>query len=357
MDYAWIGPLVVGAALWAASDTIADIVIKENHEIPHRPGSPPSERRHHEIEEKDLEEAMKPKKGEGKLNGDQDAAVSGLVMLIVGVVWHYTGMQGSIVWNPVLPACWLALIAGSFQCVALLCLLKAFETAPSTVVVPLMQLSAVFVLPISVLVTLLSYRFDILASHHTAIHPLHLIAFVLIFVGGFYPSAEGNIKRFLSSAFWRQPAVVYMLFSDILMALYYVLVSICTNASGGMSSSSFMIVSIYGNAITFLSLYIFVVQFRASIHAMSKLAPKYLALSALGEVLSLLGYFVISFSYHWYYNSGIVSAAEGALNQLFNLCLAFIAKKFLSLGRPVENIREKLLSSLLVSVGLLMTSV
>ncbi|EFA80276.1 hypothetical protein PPL_07103 [Heterostelium album PN500] len=83
---------------------------------------------------------------------------------------------------------------------------------------------------------------------------------------------------------------------------------------------------------------------------------KFILLSALGELFSLSGYFFVSISYHLYYNSGVVSATEGALNQLFNLILAIILKKFFNFGRDVKRIKEKLYSCIIVTIGLVLTS-
>ena len=53
---------------------------------------------------------------------------------------------------------WLALFAGALQCVSLVYLLKSFENSSSTIIIPLMQLNAVLVLPLSIVMTLLSEK-------------------------------------------------------------------------------------------------------------------------------------------------------------------------------------------------------
>jgi len=336
----WVFPLIVGAMLWAAADTISDAVITD-HTVQH--------------DDEHIEDGDE-KKVEHKLTGEQDAAVSFAVMGILGLFMHVFVSKEHI-FDPTDEIVWLALIAGAFQCVSLIFLLKSFENSSSTVIVPLMQLNAVFVLPLSIMMTLLSERYEFLASHHKLIKPMHLVAFVLIFCGGFYPACDGKIDRFFSASFWKHKAVVQVLISDITIALYYILVSTCTSDSAGMSSTTFMILSIWGNLICFFVLFVFIREIREGVLHMVEIEHRFLLLSAMGEMLSLSGYYVISFSYHWYYNSGIVSAAEGSLNQFFNLILAIVFKRYFNFGRNVENVKSKLLSCLLVTSGLVLASV
>jgi len=344
----WIFPLLVGAILWSAADTISDQVISDetltfSHDI-------------EEDEDEDVKNSRELKPKEAKLNGEQDAAISGLVMAIFGLFLHF-GWVKEPIFDLSSEVVWLALIAGGFQCISLIYLLKAFENSSSTVIVPLMQLNAIFVLPFSLILTALSWQFEFLSSHHRMIKPLHLVAFSLIFFGGFYPASEGNLSRFFQKEFWKKKAVVQVLISDAMIALYYVLVSACTSESAGLSELNFMVLSIWGNFFCFLALFVVVPTFRNNILAIGKIDNKFLLLSGLGEVLSISGYFSISFSYAWYYNSGVVSAAEGALNQFFNLILAIVFKKYFNFGRTVENIRSKLLSCVFVSIGLILASI
>jgi len=335
----WVLPLIIGAVFWSAADTISDAVITDHT-------APPKD-----VDEVEEGAEYPDKEKEMKMSGEQDAAVSMAVMAALAVILHGLFTKEHVM-DLSSEVVWLALFAGALQCVSLVYLLKSFENSSSTIIIPLMQLNAVLVLPLSIVLTLLSGSFTILASHHTLIRPLHLVAFVLIFFGGFYPACDGNFSKFTTGAFWRQKAVVHMLISDTLIALYYILVSACTSESGGMSNWAFLIVTLWGNTFCFIAMCLFIPHYRNQIMSMKNINGKFVFLSCLGEVLSLSGYFSISFSYRWYYNSGVVSAAEGALNQLFNLILAIVFKKYFNFGRKVENIQSKLLSCLLVTVGL-----
>ncbi|KYQ93106.1 hypothetical protein DLAC_05733 [Tieghemostelium lacteum] len=358
---------MVGAFLWSISDVIQDACIKEDG----------GEDEHKDNDKKDLISISALKsKHEERLSGIQGSLVSGLVMLFVVLFLHMivgdkelyayydhyhqnagisdgqgpaTGVHPKIITIA-------AVASGSLQCAHLIYFLKSFEGSSSTVIVPLMQLNSVFVLPFTIILSILSQFYPILAAFHKIITFKHLLAFSLIFIGGFYPSLDGNLSTLTKASFWRQYSVRQILISDFFIAVYYLLVSFCTNEPGAMSNKSFFILSIYGNCLTFLVLVVFLRQYRKAALSLMTLSRKYILLAVAGESFSLVGYFFVSISYHLYYNSGIVSAAEGALNQLFNLLLAISLKKLFNFGREVERINEKLFSCLVVSIGLVLTS-
>eukprot|EP01132_Coremiostelium_polycephalum_P001961 gene1961-2406_t len=401
MEILWLIPLTIASVLWAGCDVISDGVISEDHVPPTRKNDDddvyidhPQQQQQHQHRDTDIEMRFTDSIStstatttatvtyqESKLTGEQDSIISAIVMLFCGVFLHlYLGdskVYGfydtyqqeilnaninnddtSVMVTRIHPdiVFWAAMISGIFQCFSLIYLLKSFESLSSTTIVPLMQLNSVFVLPLSIILSFLSIRYPILSTFHKIITPLHLFAFILIFLGSFYPSLEGDWMQLTRSSFWKQKAVVQVLLSDFLIAIYYLVVSFCTNSTGGMTSPSFLVISIYGNCMTFLFLVVFIKKFRQSAVSILMISRKYVLLSALGELFSLSGYFFVSISYHLYYNSGIVSATEGALNQLFNLLVAIFLKKFINFGRDVKRIREKLFSVLIVSIGLLLTS-
>merc|ERR1719491_2378906 len=88
----------------------------------------------------------------------------------------------------------LASIGGSFHFLAYLATLCAFRSASSTVITPLMQLSAVWMLPFSTLAAVLGFA--------AFIRPMHLIAVLLICAGGFLPAAQGSLSELVSRRFW-----------------------------------------------------------------------------------------------------------------------------------------------------------
>ncbi|KAN0023373.1 hypothetical protein ACTFIU_011543 [Dictyostelium citrinum] len=389
MDLLWLLPLIVGAILWAGCDVISDGVIGENHEeeieekskkdidlksievisttaTMSSSNSQQQQHHHHHHEQSSSSD---------KLTGEQDSIVSAIVMFFLVILVHMAmgneqlydyyesylvngGFTAENNLERIKPSTitWAALIGGAFQSGSLIYLLKAFETSSSTIIVPMMQLNSIIILPLSIILSILSNYFPVLETFHKIITPTHLFAFVLIFVGSFYPSLEGDFSQLSKMSFWKQKAVKYVLISDFLIAIYYLIVSFCTNETGAMSSKSFLVVSTYGNCLTFALLIAFVKTFRRSALTLVKVQRKYVYLSSAGEILSLSGYFFVSISYHLYYNSGIVSAAEGALNQFFNLIVAILLKKFINFGRDVKRVREKVFSCLIVTVGLLLTT-
>merc|ERR1719230_1440791 len=96
--------------------------------------------------------------------------------------------------------------------IAYFCTLCAFSSTNSTVITPLMQLSAVWMLPFSTLAAILGYA--------AFIRPLHLVAVVLICTGGFLPAANGRLSSIASSAFWKQRAVRLVISGELLVCLY-----------------------------------------------------------------------------------------------------------------------------------------
>ncbi|KAM9969476.1 hypothetical protein ACTFIR_001311 [Dictyostelium discoideum] len=391
MDLLWLLPLIIGAILWAGCDVISDGVIGEDHE------EGIEEKSKKDIDLKTIEIASSSsstasssisistsssnnqhhggEQSSDKLTGEQDSIVSAIVMFFLVILVHIAmgnellydyyesylvngGFTAENSLERIKPSTitLAALVGGAFQCGSLIYLLKAFETSSSTIIVPMMQLNSIIILPLSIILSILSYYFPILVTFHKIITPTHLFAFVLIFVGSFYPSLEGDFSQLSKMSFWRQKAVKYVLISDFLIAIYYLIVSFCTNETGAMSSKSFLVISTYGSCMTFALLIAFVKTFRRSALTLVNVKRKYVYLSSAGEILSLSGYFFVSISYHLYYNSGIVSAAEGALNQFFNLIVAILLKKFINFGRDVKRVKEKVFSCLIVTVGLLLTT-
>jgi len=64
----------------------------------------------------------------------------------------------------------------------------------------------------------------------------------------------------------------------------------------------------------------------------------------------------VTFSYSSFYEPSVVNAAEGGLQQLFNLLFALTSRHLLGWGREVEQLRVKCISFALVAVGLMMST-
>lgn len=107
-----------------------------------------------------------------------------------------------------------------------LCTLCAFTTASSTVITPLMQLSALWMLPFST-----SAAFVGLGAF---IRPLHLLAVLLICAGGFLPAAEGSLSSVATKVFWRQRAVRLVVLGELLICCYNVILHQATFSEGAI---------------------------------------------------------------------------------------------------------------------------
>ena len=114
----------------------------------------------------------------------------------------------------------VTLVAGTMHFCSYYLTLCAFKTASSTIITPLLQLSAVWIL-------LLSWMLSVLGLHKQ-ITTMHLASVLLIFVGGFLPACRGDLRSMLGGRFWRQSAVAYCLSGELLVCAYTLLVHQCT---------------------------------------------------------------------------------------------------------------------------------
>lgn len=87
-------------------------------------------------------------------------------------------------------------------------------------------------------------------------NPLHLLAYVMILIGGLTPATDGHILRIISKEFWQQQFVRYALLADMAHAVYTVVVSFVGNEDSGATFN------IYANMEFFLlTRVMFVVMF------------------------------------------------------------------------------------------------
>ena len=101
--------------------------------------------------------------------------------------------------------------------------LKAFEGAPSTVLLPLVQVASVSVFLGSSVVALL--------RHEPWITPTHALAYLLMFIGGILPACAGNLSMLLERAFWRQNFVAFAIAAEFSLGLHDLLLSGCAYSS------------------------------------------------------------------------------------------------------------------------------
>jgi hypothetical protein len=260
----------------------------------------------------------------------------------------------------------MAALGGCFHFTAYLSTLRAFGSASSTVITPLMQLSAFWMLPFSTMAALLGFA--------TVIRPWHLVAVFLIVGGGVLPAAGGSLSPFLSLRFWQQPAVRYVMLGEFLICCYNVILHQATYLGDAMDGGQagitvadandlrnsdvmrFFLLSRLANGLTCLSMFVLVPSLRFHACAMRNVAPQFLSVSFFGECLSMIGVCLVTFSYSSFYEPSVVNAAEGGLQQLFNLLFAIVSYRLLGWGRKVEQVSVKLVSFMMVAIGLTLSA-
>eukprot|EP00966_Prymnesium_polylepis_P279614 6459685-Prymnesium_polylepis.1 len=223
------------------------------------------------------------------LTGPQDAAISGLVttvglVLAVGYQLLRTpsiaALGSHLKWRPGTHLeFWFALLGGICSFLHNFFLLKAFEHAPSTVLLPLIQVASVSVLfGSSALALLRGDKF---------ITPTHAVAGSLLaqpapqdnewpprarrFFGGLLPATGGQLSTLLQPAFWRQRFVGLAVASELTLGLHDLLLSGCAyerphaqqhgrpaEGEEGTESFEFVVWSRCAFVITFFSAYLLV---------------------------------------------------------------------------------------------------
>jgi len=293
-----------------------------------------------------------------RLSPEQNAFVSGSLSLIAVAVASSVGDARRPLFRVDVRSA-LGLLGGVFHFTAYLSTLCAFSSASSTVITPLMQLSAVWMLPFSSCAALLG-----LANF---IRPAHLLSVILICVGGFLPAADGSLSSVATGKFWRQHAVRYVALGELLICCYNVILHQATfqfTGTSDLQSSSlgapgpfdFFLVSRAANGLTCTVLFLLVPSLRQHLKTLHEVEPRCLVLAVLGEFLSMAGVCLVTFSYSGFYEPSVVNAVEGGLQQLFNLLFAVISHRVLGLGRGVEQVPVKCASLLLVCVGLMLST-
>ena len=289
----------------------------------------------------------------GRLSPEQNALISGVISLLFAMIlpfWYDKSIltTSTLDWQVL-----TSVLAGGLHFLAYCTTLMAFNSTSSTVITPLLQLSALWMLPMSALTSFV--------SETQLIHPVHLFAVLLIVVGGFLPAAEGNCSAFFTMRFWSQSCVIHCMLGEFLISLYNLLLHQSTYDAAddkGLGAVAFFVYSRIGNALTCFILYTFVPHLNASARSLLDVRVRFASVAFVGEFLSTCGVLIVTFGYSQFYEPSIVNAAEGGLQQLFNLLFAVAAERFMPSGissRKVDNLAIKLCSFAMVSAGLLLS--
>ena len=332
----------------------------------------------------------------GGLSGSQDAAIAGIVTAVgfafTVAYWYFVSPPSSgLHWRPGTHyQWWFAMLGGCFAFLHYYFLLNAFESAPSTVLLPLVQVASVSVLLGSSLVAL--YR------HEPWITPTHALAYLLMFVGGILPACAGQLQLLLQRSFWRQSFVTLAIASEFSLGAHDLMLSGCaytpnkgaaaapppppsgdlaaSGAAGAAGASTaaaagrllaegsedssesfeFFVWSRVSFCVTFVAMYTLKPSLARELRGLvsGRVDNKYIALSTISEGLTIIGFYLASIAYGLFYQAGIVHAAEASLSQLLNLMLAYVLLRACGLGRSsaVSSMRIKFVSFVMVTIGL-----
>jgi hypothetical protein len=305
-----------------------------------------------------------PKKGDAcaaesehyRLTPEQNALISGCVSLLTAAVAMVSLRASGAKAFDFDAVSGMAFLGGCFHFTSYLLTLCAFSSASSTVITPLMQLSAVWMLPCSSLAALLGLA--------PLIRPVHLLSVILIGAGGFLPAAGGSLSHLASWSFWRQRSVRLVSLGELLICCYNMILHQATFAvdrdpeeDATAQTLRFFLVSRASNGLMCVTLFCLVPRLRGHAHAIGRTNVRFLSVALIGELLSICGVCLVTFSYSTFYEPSVVNAVEGGLQQLFNLIFAIVTSQVLGCGRVVDQVTVKVISFVLVAVGLTLSTV
>ncbi len=373
----WILAIVGSTVSWALADLLLDVTIGEQSEdTPHEE----DERRR-----KDSDALSDDISHDAThLTGDQDTAVAGLVTLVIVYImcllrwvshrrlandFEVSRLNGDFsqssscvggVWSPFHDyEWWVAAVGGVCLFQHYQTLYWAYDTAPSTVINPLLQVSSTWVLIFTAIPAMITGA--------SFIHPFDLFCYAIIVLGGLLPSLEGDVKAMLRVSFWKQDFVKYAVFSEFALGMYDLLLSwvIKTGKMQGRADHG-NDPNLLENEFFFLAWCWFLVCFALAygIHprlqdeyqGLWRLPPRMVLLAAFGQFIMFVGYYFSQFGYSWFYQASVVHAAEASMAQAFNLITAYIFKRCFNVGRDsaINGMKYKVVSVFIVTIGLVL---
>lgn len=292
-------------------------------------------------------------------------------MLLITVAYNFspTGSSGTerievtrLRWGPTTHVqFWFAMLGGSMAFMHYFFLLKAFEGAPSTVLLPLVQVASVSVLVGSSVVSLI--------RNEPWITPTQGLAYALMFIGGILPSCGGQLSTLFERSFWRQSFVYFAVLAEFSLGLHDLMLSGCAYDSKRsedpeaaaasdepVESTEFFVWSRVSFVMTFIGMYLLSPKLYTQLRDLlsGRVATKYIGLSAISEGLTIMGFYLASIAYGLFSQVAIVHAAEASLSQLLNLLIAYVLLRGFGIGRvsAVGSMTAKLVSFVMVTLGL-----
>ena len=238
LDVLWLVPTAIAASLDTLSDIISDEVIAEAEDNGGGGDGGDDKKKCDQEAEERSEFCCAPIDPKRKLTGEQDFMVSMVPMTISSLVimYHESHNDGTIFEHPAFVAQvssaqgHAVIFAGLCYAVMYLMILKAWEQAPSTVIVPCLQLSSPMVeLLEAALSPFHSYHPVLLPLKGAGLSPQSWVAFTIVIIGGLLPSAGDGLSELASLQLWTQPAMLWMMGANVTIAVYYVLMGLLTS--------------------------------------------------------------------------------------------------------------------------------
>ncbi|KAJ1456345.1 hypothetical protein M885DRAFT_616391 [Pelagophyceae sp. CCMP2097] len=267
----------------------------------------------------------------------------------------------------------LCCLGGFLYGFAMMSIMKAWEHVPSTIVTPMMQLSGPLVEIIEASLGAVARRrgkgkMGILASvAHATLNTSDWVAFGLITLGGLLPSTE-SLPQMFQWATWARPSMALLFTANVLYAAYYALSSLCV-ANGEFSDArgtapaheyrmdeiQFVVVSNLTTVATLGVLFTCSPTLRRHGRNLKHVSWTPKVVSALAELTNYASMLVLTCAYKRHYSSALVTAARSGLNQFTNVVAAVALFKCARIGRPVHDLKRKLVAASIVSFGLVLT--
>lgn len=374
----WVIPLLISSFSWGTSDTICDAVIEGgDHSTKVKPIKTDPEEANttvSTIDEDGADVDDKYQKGDKTKKHSLTSYQTVFIAVIIDYValffyfsvlyiWNdqyrsYVGKSSFIFKEKYDYTFYMALTSGAFSYLAFHFMTKAWESSSSTIILPLLQFPSIIVFFASAIP---KYFMGL----PWLVNKLHILAYAILFFGGLLPATKGNVTIVFRKEFWNQPVVKMAISSELCHGVYNLLISSGEDSVAHDPNVHWLVTHFEFFAITRISYILaccailcFDKQYRTEIVGLKYVSRKPLLGAYAANGLGFIGYIASSRAYQCYYQTGVVTAAESALNQLLNLLSAYVLKRFYNLGRDdsLKGMKVKISSAFIIMFGLYLAS-
>ena len=289
--------------------------------------------------------SSRDKETTSKITPEANSIVCGIISGIIGVV---AIIQNESVSTIVSYNSMLIMLSGSIHFGAYRLILYAYEMTDSTVITPLLQLSAVWMVLLSIVISYFGY-----SSYNMEMRDV--VAIMLIFVGGILPATGGNITYMFKKQFWSKKAVKYCIIAELMVCLYSISIHHLINKQQVPTIVLFGLTRI-GNSIMCGVFLTTSKPYRVHLkYLLEDMDYYYINITSFGIIISIVGLWLSNISYGVCSNPSIVNATEGGLQQLINLSFSLIINNINSGDSNLINLPLKCISLVMIITGLTLT--